>query len=437
MRQSTPFSRIHPYPAMVADSVAMALCQAYVRPGMRVLDPFCGTGRLVVSSAYLGAEAVGIDVNPLAVLISRAKRPILRTARIFRLLDRVLQATPLPSNNYKLEIEPGRSVSWFSPRVRSDLALLIDLINEAKLTHQETLACAALLSATAREVSYARQDQWKLHRLTAERRARYVPSTPRVFVRRAREFLRECGQRLPFVGSAEYMVGNSRDAEGLLVARAYSGRFDLVITSPPYGDSRTTVQYGAMSSLSLGVVRYIDKVRTGFLSGGEIDREALGGVLRQGARTDLATFWRGSVHRPEASRVSSFLDDFQSSLEQIGRLTHRNGRAIFIVGRRLVGGRRLQLDRFVKDVLQGSGFRLACMVERTLQGKLTPSSVNRCARASRKAKSTDHISTMKSEFVLVLERQPSIAAACPSATEDKNKSKALRRLIDCRDRLPE
>ena len=415
---------------MVADSVAMGLCQAYVRPGMKVLDPFCGTGRLVVSAAYLGADAVGIDVNPLAVLISRAKRPIRQTERILGLLEEVQRATPLPASHYQLDIEPGRSVGWFSPRIRSDLTLLIGLINDAKLTHQEALACAALLSATAREVSYARQDQWKLHRLAADQRARHVPSTLGVFARRAHEFLRECKQRLPFPGRADYLLGNSKSAEGLLVTRAHPGEFDLVITSPPYGDSRTTVQYGAMSSLSLGVVRYIDKVRTSFLSGGEIDREALGGALRKEVRTDLGTFWRGSVHRPEASRVSSFLDDFQSSLEQIGRLTHRKGRAIFIVGRRLVGGRRLQLDQFVKDVLHGSGFELTCVVERTLRGKLTPMSVNRCARSTRRTKSTDQIATMKSEFVLVLDRQPCVASGCKQSPRIRDQSKALRRLID-------
>lgn len=42
--------------------------------------------------------------------------------------------------------------------------------------------------------------------------------------------------------------------------------FDLVLTSPPYGDSRTTVAYGQFSRLSLrwlGIDEYVDRTSLG------------------------------------------------------------------------------------------------------------------------------------------------------------------------------
>jgi site-specific DNA-methyltransferase (cytosine-N4-specific) len=411
VNSTTPYSRIHPYPAMVADGVARRICESYVRPGMRVLDPFCGTGRLVVTAAMFGAEAIGIDLNPLAILICRAKRPLRQTERILRLLADISasKGSMLPDADF--DVEPSRGVPWFSARVRRELSLIIRMINGAGLAREEALLCATVLSATTREVSYARQDQWKLHRKSAGRRAERGPSAREVFSRRVGEFIREATVQPAFAGSADYLLGNSMEADRLLHRSGHSEQFDLVVTSPPYGDSKTTVQYGAMSSLSLGVIRHIAKAAMPFRTGGEIDREALGGAIGDLPREDLRMFWAGSAERPEARRVSSFLDDFQRTLEQVGRLTAPRGVAVLIVGRRLVGGWRLQLDRFVRHILARSGFRMVGVVERTLRGKTTPARINRMARSTAAAKRNGGVVTMRSELVLVLQKEASASPA--------------------------
>src|SRR5882672_1964009 len=69
----TRLNRIHPYPAMIADDFALCTAMRYVREGSVVLDPFCGTGRTLYAAASFGADCFGIDINPLAVMIARAK----------------------------------------------------------------------------------------------------------------------------------------------------------------------------------------------------------------------------------------------------------------------------------------------------------------------------------------------------------------------------
>ena len=39
----------------------------------RVLDPFCGSGSTLVSAQNLGFETVGLDVNPVAAIVSKVK----------------------------------------------------------------------------------------------------------------------------------------------------------------------------------------------------------------------------------------------------------------------------------------------------------------------------------------------------------------------------
>lgn len=65
------------FPAKFHPPVARALLERYAGADRRVLDPFCGSGTLLVEAAVSGRSAVGTDVDPLAVFVSQVKcRPL-------------------------------------------------------------------------------------------------------------------------------------------------------------------------------------------------------------------------------------------------------------------------------------------------------------------------------------------------------------------------
>lgn len=65
--------RLFRYPAKFHAPVARALLETYSRPGQTVLDPFVGSGTLLVEARVLGRSAVGADVDPVAVLVADVK----------------------------------------------------------------------------------------------------------------------------------------------------------------------------------------------------------------------------------------------------------------------------------------------------------------------------------------------------------------------------
>lgn len=61
------------YPASFHPGFSRAMIRMLSRPGDTVLDPFMGGGTTIVEALSLGRKAIGVDINPLAVFISRVK----------------------------------------------------------------------------------------------------------------------------------------------------------------------------------------------------------------------------------------------------------------------------------------------------------------------------------------------------------------------------
>jgi SAM-dependent methyltransferase len=80
------------YPAKFHPPVARGLLMEFTNEGDRVLDPFCGSGTLLVEAALAGRHGVGHDVDPLAVFVSSVKTVPLDREALERTLDRILAA---------------------------------------------------------------------------------------------------------------------------------------------------------------------------------------------------------------------------------------------------------------------------------------------------------------------------------------------------------
>ena len=125
----------------------------------------------------------------------------------------------------------------------------------------------------------------------------------------------------------------------------YDRRFDVVLTSPPYGDSKTTVAYGQFSTFSnewLGV----EKART-------LDKQMMGGnqarfYITNGLIADyIARICKND--RKRALDVSAFYRDLEFSIKNVAVGIKKHGKAIYVVGNRTVKGVQLPTDQFIAE----------------------------------------------------------------------------------------
>lgn len=167
-------ARLHPATArMLVDMIA-----SNVRERSLLVDPFCGSGTSLVEARAAGLRAVGSDLNPLAVLVARAKTwtaPAKRRAKL-RDVGHEISGTVLAAGKAarRSGAEPGkmrkptgfdpnarnrRLAAWFAPHVRRELELIAMTIDELREDDPELAdILTACLSAILYKVSSRTSD---------------------------------------------------------------------------------------------------------------------------------------------------------------------------------------------------------------------------------------------------------------------------------------
>jgi DNA modification methylase len=392
---------------MISEELAASLANRFIKPGIFMLDPFCGTGRTLLAAAECGANCVGIDINPLATLIARAKycNP---NIKFLKQCSEGIKELALLQNNYELfyDLQPNRVVQWFSKGISAELCTLITFLNKMAPKKDDRIILATLLSATARSVSYCRKDSWKLHRIKNDERKLFKKSAIYEFSKRLDYVVNALAEEGRFKGNINVITGDARHLSSILAKSNFCKQYDLVISSPPYGDSHTTVQYGAMSALSLGVVQHLKGFEKIADKAEQIDRNCLGGVKLQhdrnvsDQRRVAICHWHGSKDNHAERRVASFLHDLYICCSQISRFVRPGGSIVFVVSRRSVGGWRLKIDNFLIDTFAEFDINLQLSTQRRIQEKLMPSVINRVGRKMGTSFKQGRVPTMKQELIL-------------------------------------
>ena len=408
------------YPAMMVPSMQRVLLQTVLRlqPGIRKLvDPFAGSGTLIVEGISEGLNVTAYDVNPLAVLLCRAKSEVFDT-HAFRVSATRLLTTVAKDADRTHEVSFANKLKWFSESAIIELSRIRRGIRSLADSSTRRFLWVAL-AETVRISSNSRTSTYKLHVRTPEQIARLV--SPQVtFERIVRRNLRAHEEFCSSLLTRE-RLSRPRRYVGNLTVELHDSKLpdtrqhDILISSPPYGDNTTTVPYGQNAYLPLQWID-LDDIEEGLSASDylrttyEIDRRSLGGYRRRGvlskvyasvmarSRTLRTTIQAlSSQPRDRPARVLSFVNDLNTALEAAAASIRSNGYLIWTLGNRRVGNQEIPLHRILKELLLGYDCSFVASIERPIPTK---------RMASRNCISD----TIKHERVLIFRKNPPASA---------------------------
>lgn len=441
---------IHSYPAMMVSPISRNIINIVkqFKDVTSLFDPFAGSGTVLVEGMLAGMQTVaGNDINPLALLLTKVKTTPLdvielqnqyselqtKLAIVYNKYDYVIQYiddyitktrgldlttkdgwgsdAPIYLNafyqefNIDLKAPQFKNIGyWFRPRVILELSLIKKAISETTNKDIRDFFFVAM-SEIIRLVSNRRNGEFKMFRMPPEKVAKFNPDTKQEFLKILE---RNIGKMSDFIDAYDYLETKAQVSvfkeDACKLSSVPDDAYDLIITSPPYGDSRTTVAYGEYSRLSLQWLDLFELTEKEIMS---VDRTLMGGTkFRNGFEyTVKSNILRDILEKikdtdlERAGDVFSFYNDLEKSIAAISEKTKTEGYQFWVVANRTVKGIVIPTDKIIEEIAQYYNLQYVYTIDRNIVNKVMPSA-NSPTNESGKTSST-----MTVEHIVVLRKQ--------------------------------
>lgn len=365
--------KLHNYPAMLVPEMVEKIIEEYAEKNDTIFDPFGGSGTVAVCANKLGHNAISNDINPLARFITKVKTTkldLLKLTRKFDAVNELLNNTEDFSDAEEFLPQGRFFENWYTKEGLLKLSYIREIINKFYDTDVKDFFMLCFLQ-TARKCSLQRQGEFKMYKISPEKRKKYNPNAVKIFL----EILKINFEIMKKDILEKENADNKNCSTKIINFRVdvgfpkeYNNTVDLVITSPPYGDTRTTVAYEQFSRFANEWLEIEEaaKLHKKMLGGTKIREKINFGIPElDGAISQISSIKR-------RYEVVAFYLDYRKSILNISKILKRNGKLWFVVANRRVGGIILPTDLTTIKMFEQNGFELIDKFERNIHRKRMP-----------------------------------------------------------------
>jgi hypothetical protein len=317
----------HTYPGRMHRAIAGTILDALEPP--RVLDPFCGSGTVLVEAMIRGVRSIGVDMNPVALRIAEVKTSLRspdERARFDALAAEIANASlelVRERADRRAPLKPFEA-RWYRGHTLRELAGLWSLIGEVE-DERDRRSLEMVFSAIVVKFSNQRADT--VEEVVEKRIRKGLPTE--FFLKKAQELSRRWAELFEVAGPRakppRLVLGDAREVGRQFAKRAPA---NLVLTSPPYGGTYDYVDHQARRYAWLGIDRR------------PFERREIGARRNLDSEESIARWDRelGDVLRSLRPAVAS------------------NGLMIFLAGDAQLGRERISADEQLERLADRHGF---------------------------------------------------------------------------------
>ena len=441
---------LHTYPATMIYPISRNIISKVkeIYPINALLDPFSGSGTVPVEGVLAGIPNIyATDMNPLAILLTEVKSNALypnKLSQDFKVLQESINSSYkyhneildtiddfilsqnlditdkktwgenapdymkefLQQNNSTINVPNFKNIGyWFKPKILLELSLIaqeIQKVNNIEFKKFYIVAFSELL----RLVSNRRNGEFKMYRMPAEKIKTFEPNVLDTFysillknIKKMEEFYTQTKTLAP--SNIHIKLDNAKELISIP-----DNSIDLLITSPPYGDSRTTVAYGQFSRLTLQWNDFLENKADINNESMKLDNKLMGGIkYRNGYAYELSsptlkTALNNIVSKDleRSGDVFSFYKDLDMCLEATSKKSKKGTYQFWVVGNRTVKEVYLETDKILAELAQTHNLQYITTFTRNIYNKVMPS------KNSPSNKTGATVSTMLNEYIVILKK---------------------------------
>ncbi len=276
----------HTYPARMHPDTAARLVSAFVPPFGRVLDPFCGSGTVLVEAFVAGRNAIGTDLNPLAVRLAACKTRLRTATELEQFVKRAAECAEYADTRRKAKAGasrrfPPEDVELFEPHTLLELDSVrtkIETLQNDPVRADLELVLSAVLVKLSRKPGDTSSSVGTRHT-----RAGFAA---KLFMQKAQDLaarLAALNRLLPTPRpTATVLLDDATELKNLP-----PGAVNAIITSPPYAATYDYLAHHALRLRWLGL-------DAGPLARGEIGSRAAYSRIKP---TDARAAWGKELER--------------------------------------------------------------------------------------------------------------------------------------------
>ena len=351
---------LYPYPARLLRQIPRFFlhCEQVLKPGEVVLDPFCGSGTVLVEARSAGVPAWGVDINPFACLLSRVKTSLIDREEMLAGIDETLSQAKR-SRSQQLPDVVNVDL-WFSRPVQSSLGRLLRAIRSLETGDDVREFLLLCLARTAESCSLrdsripvpVRRSDWEA--IARQQTTDTVWSTFSALGRAVADRICRLHSREDEVTTVVTEGCASGVADRYEKGRplALPSRPKVIITSPPYGAAQ---KYVRSTSLSLGwtglaQVEQLAKLEEQSIGREHLLKDELGDLdvpmpqLRRAIR---------DIERYDPRRAAIYAHYFRAmdeAFESMTAVLGVGGLVVLVTGSNVVAGAEFPTNRYLRDL---------------------------------------------------------------------------------------
>ena len=350
----------HRYFGKFIPAIPGAAIDCYTNPGDTILDTFVGSGTSMVEAKFKNRNAIGIDINPISILIAKVKTTHLEESDISAELEKILSNFPKKSSNNLEEPYCVNIDHWFWQDVKQDLLKLRSCILEIQDQDMRDFFLATF-SAFMRSVSncdpmhvfpgYSK----RLRALDAagKRKINVIESYKNAIKKRAKEV-----SEIP-KNTTNVKLFNCSARQ----LPADVSHIKLVVINPPYISS---IRYLETLKIEMGWLGLINSQKD-YL---ELDKKTIGterfykndfmkiSTSHQIAELNQQIENIYPKYPKMAKVVSDYFDNMTLVFQEISRVLDPSGHLVIKISDSKVRTEHIPTHQYFIDILEDLGFRL-------------------------------------------------------------------------------